>query len=469
MATKKDSAGGFSQMPKMMTDEPSVILKMKKGGHVHSKHKAKDEHGHKPMHHMAHGGHSKHHEVMEAEHGASPKKPSMHERKRAMNPNFKGGGKVAHKADGGMMGNPQAMAAMANPALRMAMAKRAMAMRGMGGAPAAPMGLQPGMKKGGMAKGGDMAQDKAMIKKAFKEHDAQEHKGGKGTHLKLKAGGALQKKAEAFEAKTTIEHDEKPYVKTKMHDGRKADRSHGTGEVMEGKPGGYKHGGHAHKKHHAAGGTITGNAGKYENTMVVDGEHNDSAHGTGGVRMSNAGGFKHGGKAKHHYAHGGTITGGNWENHPADTAKPGKVHTKTGEVKEANAGGFKHGGKASKKAYATGGSVNDQGKAVKMPRHFVSQPVANSLQSGTFKKGGRVKKFDDGGSTSDDKYTVSNPKAVSDKASRELEDALNPIGMVKDLYGKAKGYFTPPAGSVTKTEKSVTVSPGKKRGGSAKC
>jgi hypothetical protein len=35
----------------------------------------------------------------------------------------------------------------------------------------------------------DMAQDKAMIKKAFKQHDAQEHKGGKGTNLKLKKGG----------------------------------------------------------------------------------------------------------------------------------------------------------------------------------------------------------------------------------------------------------------------------------------
>jgi len=35
----------------------------------------------------------------------------------------------------------------------------------------------------------DKAQDKAMIKKAFKQHDAQEHKGGKGTSLKLKKGG----------------------------------------------------------------------------------------------------------------------------------------------------------------------------------------------------------------------------------------------------------------------------------------
>jgi hypothetical protein len=35
----------------------------------------------------------------------------------------------------------------------------------------------------------DVAQDKAIIKKAFKQHDAQEHKGGKGTTLKLKKGG----------------------------------------------------------------------------------------------------------------------------------------------------------------------------------------------------------------------------------------------------------------------------------------
>ena len=46
-----------------------------------------------------------------------------------------------------------------------------------------------GMKK--MAEGGmtDKAQDKAMIKKAFKQHDMQEHKGGKGTALKLAKGG----------------------------------------------------------------------------------------------------------------------------------------------------------------------------------------------------------------------------------------------------------------------------------------
>ena len=40
----------------------------------------------------------------------------------------------------------------------------------------------------------DTAQDKAMIKKAFKQHDMQEHKGGKGTSLKLAKGGMDMKK-----------------------------------------------------------------------------------------------------------------------------------------------------------------------------------------------------------------------------------------------------------------------------------
>ena len=51
-------------------------------------------------------------------------------------------------------------------------------------------------KKGGTMKSDmkedtkmDVVQDKAMLKKAFKQHDAQEHKGGKGTKLTLKKGG----------------------------------------------------------------------------------------------------------------------------------------------------------------------------------------------------------------------------------------------------------------------------------------
>jgi hypothetical protein len=94
-----------------------------------------------------------------------------------------------------------------------------------------------------------------------------------------------------------------------------------------------------------------------------------------------------------------------------------------------------------------------------MPKKPVSRPVANSLQSGTFKKGGKVAKYAEG--------DVVDAKAISDKASRELEDALNPLSMIKEGAGKVRDLFrskTAPAGSVTKTEKSVTVAP-KKRGG----
>ena len=62
-----------------------------------------------------------------------------------------------------------------------------------GGLAALPMGQQRVMppalmrrKEGGKA---DMAQDKKLVKKAMAQHDAQEHKGGKGTDLKLKTGG----------------------------------------------------------------------------------------------------------------------------------------------------------------------------------------------------------------------------------------------------------------------------------------
>ena len=190
----------------------------------------------------------------------------------------------------------------------------------------------------------------------------------------------------------------------------------------------------------------------------------DKAHGTGGIKESNAGGFKRGGKVP---GIGRAIEhDGDWENRAADTAHAGKKNGTTGGVRESNAGGFKHGGHAAKKHYATGGNVVSDGKAVKMPKHFVSRPVANSLQSGTFKKGGNVKKkYAEGSAVT----PAGDPKLVTDKASRELEDALNPLSMIKEGYGKIKDYFTSkqaPAGSVTKTEKSVTVAP-RKRGGRA--
>ena len=49
----------------------------------------------------------------------------------------------------------------------------------------------------------DTAQDKTLIKKAFKIHDKQEHKGGKGTNLSsLKKGGSVKGCGCAVKGKT---------------------------------------------------------------------------------------------------------------------------------------------------------------------------------------------------------------------------------------------------------------------------
>jgi hypothetical protein len=332
--------GQFKPMTKMMTTEPSVILKLKKGGKV--THKA--DGGFMPMQSTmpaqapmgmpARGGSAP---------SAGPMRPPMAARRRAMNPNLL-------------------------------------------------------MKKGGKAeKHEDAAQDRAMIKKAM---------AGK----KFAEGGL----AKSGIIKTITNKT------TKMVDGDKKDTAKGTkgvkegqpagfatGGVIDGKPAGYKAGGKAK----GVGNAVEGNEGKFTNNNVDDGDKFDSATGTTGVRNGNAGGFKKGG--------------------------------------------------STKKAYATGGNVVDDGKAEKMPRHFVSRPVANSLQSGTFKKGGKVAKFSKAGPV--------DAKEISDKASRELEEALNPLGMIKEGYGKVRDFVKEkmaPAGSVTETQKSVTVAPPtKKRGG----
>ena len=57
--------------------------------------------------------------------------------------------------------------------------------------------------EGGMMKHDDIAEDKKLIKKAFKMHDQQEHKGGKGTNLsKLKKGGSVKGCGCAIKGKT---------------------------------------------------------------------------------------------------------------------------------------------------------------------------------------------------------------------------------------------------------------------------
>ena len=218
---------------------------------------------------------------------------------------------------------------------------------------------------------------------------------------------------------------------------------------------------------------------------------------TGGV-VNGQGGFKKGGAI----AKSGIIKtedqGGVYRNTKMDTAKPDNNSAPTGDVKLGNAGGYKKGG-ATKKHYATGGAVNDSGRAVAYPAKKPSAPVSNDRQSGTFKKGGSVtpaeKKlqgnFKAENSTamkqakaqSNLKYQSGGAAKVTDLSKGAYDKSIGPsdedMDMAKairsipsKLYEGAKSLFTSkdkPEGSVTKTEKSVTVTPAKKRGGSVKC
>jgi len=147
-----------------------------------------------------------------------------------------------------------------------------------------------------------------------------------------------------------------------------------------------------------------------------------------------------------------------WENRPADDGEHFDAAHGTKGVRESNAGGYKKGG-AAKKHYATGGSVNDTGRAVAMPKHFVSKPVSNTQQSGTFKKGGKVMKFD-GGSTGNKalQFPVGqdmgdvNPQDVADAKRRAMESSA-----IDKLLGKAP------------TQKQLVHSDGYRKGGKAKC
>jgi len=278
--------GQFKPMVKMETTEPSVILKLKKGGSVSHKAMKGDGHGHKPMN-------AKH--------------------------KFDGGAMGALAGTPALIGRPAVNAPVATPG-RPNMAARRQAMMAKKPMPSALMS-----KKGGMAEGGaetkaemkaDKAQDKAMIKKAFKEHDAQEHKGDKGTKLKLKKGGKMatggvsdgqggyKKGGVVRSGIIDTENQGGEYRNTKMHDGEKTDRSPAnTGDVKLGNAGGFK---------------------------------------TGGVAKANGGGYKKGGAAKKHFATGGKVSSG------APVAMPqGRKKPSAPVAISQLSGTFKKGGKVT--------------------------------------------------------------------------------------------------------------------------
>jgi len=372
--------GQFKPMVKMMTTEPTVELKLKKGGHVNMKKGG-----------MAEGGH----------------------KKMAMG----GGALDMMSGTPALVGRPAVNAPVRTPG-KPSMASRRKAMMAK---PAMPAPMPP-MKKGGKAEGGesDTAQDKAMIKKAFKQHDSQEHKGGKGTDLKLKKGG--------------------------MKKGGMA-----TGGVSLGNAGGFK-----------TGGVALGNAGGFK---------------TGGVTLGNAGGFKHGGKSsKKAYAAGGTVNSGKPVAMPQGAKKPSQPVS----INQLS-GTFKKGGKVTP---AEGNLMKAFGrenasamKSAKAKSNEVYSKYGNMKMAG----GGSTsdKEMDVSNGAYDAHYA--REKAENEADRKMMTDALMFLPrQAKKAYASLTGQgavsdkeksMSPSMrgqGSVTETEKSITVSPAsKKRGGRA--
>jgi len=264
--------GQFKPMVKMMTTEPTVELKLKKGGAVAMKKGGSTTKAKK----MAMGGDP----MMRDEPGMASEMmgaPRM--------PAGPVGGSAAPVV--GPRRPPMAMRRKAmKPPMRPPMAPP------MPMAPPAPSA--PMMKKGGKAHD-DVAQDRAMIKKAM------------------------------------------------------AGKKFATGGVVNGQ-GGYKKGGLA------SSGIINteDQGGEYRNTKMSTAKPDHSPAKTGGVKNGNGGGYATGGVAK------------------------------------SNGGGYKKGG-ATKK-FADGGSVQSDGRPVKMAQGAKkpSSPVSINQLSGTFKKGGKV-------------------------------------------------------------------------------
>jgi len=95
------------------------------------------------------------------------------------------------------------------------------AKRGLGqalrGGGLAKRGLGQALKEGGKA---DIAQDKALIKKAIHMHDAQEHKGEHTDLSKLKKGGMAKEESKMHEKKESKKKE--MMEESKMHEAKES-------------------------------------------------------------------------------------------------------------------------------------------------------------------------------------------------------------------------------------------------------
>jgi hypothetical protein len=397
--------GQFKPMVKMMTTEPTVELKLKKGGHVNMKKGGKAESGHKKM---AMGG-----GAMDMMSGTpalvgrpavnapvrAPGKPSMASRRKAM---------------------------MAKPAVT----------------PSGPSMPMPPMKKGGKAEGGESkATHKAEmskmkgLEKELKSHESKPaskgHKGLKTGGVALgnaggfKKGGKIAKFAKGGVAGDGIINTEKQggkYRDTLMHTAEYTGKSSGkTGDVKNGNGGGYK---------------------------------------TGGVALGNAGGFKAGGKtSKKAYAAGGTVNSGRPVAMP-EGRKPVPSSVKISQL----AGTYRTGGRATPaEARLLKNNAAENSTAMREAK------TQSNLKYGSPKRmagGGATsdKEMDMSKGAYDAHYA--NEKAENEAMRNMVLGAPKKLFEgVKGLFGSKAPQGQ---GAVTKTEKSITVAPaGKKRGGRA--
>jgi hypothetical protein len=231
--------GQFKPMVKMMTTEPTVELKLKKGGHVNMKKGGKtSEHGHKKM---ADGG----------------------------------------SAMGALMGTPALVGRPAVNAPVKTPGKPPMAAR------RKAMAAKPAMKEGGESKAEHKAEMKAIkdVKSEVKSHASKPaskaHKGLKTGGVAMGNGGGYKKGGDVKKyakggltgngiiPESASARGGEGYKNTKMHSAEKTTKTSGTtGGVKEGNAGGYKTGGVAlgnaggfksggkAKKAYAAGGTV---------------------------------------------------------------------------------------------------------------------------------------------------------------------------------------------------------------------
>jgi len=280
--------GQFKPMVKMETTEPSVELKLKKGGHVNMKKGGKAEAGHKKM---------------------------------AMG----GGALDMMSGTPALIGRPAVNAPVRAPGKpSMASRRKAMMAKKPAVTPSGPSMAPPPMKKGGKAEGGEskkthMAEMSKMkgLEKELKSHESKPaskgHKGLKTGGVALGNAGGYKKGGDVKMAKGGVagngiintEKQGGKYRDTLMHTAEYTGKSSGkTGDVKMGNGGGYK---------------------------------------TGGVALGNAGGFKAGGKtSKKAYAAGGTVNSGR----PVAMPQGSKPAAKPVRINEL-AGTYKSGGKVT--------------------------------------------------------------------------------------------------------------------------